>query len=122
LRNDRECKVVDPFNCLQQNWPHRGIQRINWPANNEHTLIPVTATMIHSAVWDSERFVLKDGRRLHMVMVVGAVGNFRVNIKHVQIDGDDGTGLVRVTVWKEQKECMAQHQIIHECSSNYIFM
>ncbi len=28
--------------------------------NGEHTLIPVTAKMIHSAVWDSERFVLKD--------------------------------------------------------------
>ncbi len=31
--------------------------------NGEHTLIPVTARMIHSAVcvWDSKRFVLKDG-------------------------------------------------------------
>ena len=29
--------------------------------NGEHTLIPATAKMIHSAVWDSERFVLKDG-------------------------------------------------------------
>ncbi len=29
--------------------------------NGEHMLIPVTAKMIHSAVWDSERFVLKDG-------------------------------------------------------------
>ncbi len=28
--------------------------------NGEHTLIPVMAKMIHSAVWDSERFVLKD--------------------------------------------------------------
>ena len=51
--------------------------------NGEHTLIPVTAKMIHSAVWDSERFVLKDGQPLHMVKLVGAVRNFRVNIKHV---------------------------------------
>ncbi len=29
--------------------------------NGEHMLIPVTAKMIHSAVWDSERFILKDG-------------------------------------------------------------
>jgi hypothetical protein len=29
--------------------------------NGEHKLIPVMAKMIHSAVWDSERFVLKDG-------------------------------------------------------------
>jgi hypothetical protein len=35
--------------------------------NGEHTLIPVTAKMIHSAVWDSERFVLKDGQLLHIL-------------------------------------------------------
>ncbi len=29
--------------------------------NGEHTLIPVTVKMIHSAVRDCERFVLKDG-------------------------------------------------------------
>jgi hypothetical protein len=27
--------------------------------NGEHTLIPVTAKMINSAIWDLERFVLK---------------------------------------------------------------
>ncbi len=76
------------------------------------------AKMIHSAVWDSERFVLKDGRLLHMVKLDGAIGNFRVNIKHVQINVEDGMGLVRVILWKEQKECMAQRQMIHECNSN----
>jgi hypothetical protein len=39
--------------------------------NGKHTLIPVTARMIHSAVWNSKRFVLKDGRLLHMVKLVG---------------------------------------------------
>jgi hypothetical protein len=29
--------------------------------NGEHTLIPVMAKMIHSAVWECERLVLKDG-------------------------------------------------------------
>jgi hypothetical protein len=86
--------------------------------NGEHTLIPITAKMIHSAVWDFERFVLKDGQPLYMVKLVGAVRNFRVNIKHVQIDVEDCTGLVRVILWKEQKECMAQRQMIHECNSN----
>ncbi len=62
--------------------------------NGKHTLILVMAKMIHSAVWDSERFVLKDGQPLHMVKLVGAVRNFRVNSKHVQIDVEDGTGLV----------------------------
>jgi hypothetical protein len=62
--------------------------------NGEHTLIPVTAKMIHSAVWDFERFVLKDSQLLHMVKLVSAVRYFRVNIKHVQIDLEDGRGLV----------------------------
>ena len=64
--------------------------------NGEHTLIPVTVKMIYSAVWNGEWFVLKDGRPLHMVKLVGAVRNFRVNAKHVQINLEDGTGLVRV--------------------------
>jgi hypothetical protein len=48
--------------------------------NGEHTLIPVTAKMIHSAVWNSKRFVLKDGQPLHTVKLVGAIRNFHVNI------------------------------------------
>ncbi len=64
--------------------------------NGEHTLIPVTTRMIHSAVWNYERFVLKDCQPLHMVKLVGAVRNFCENIKHVQIDVEDGTGLVQV--------------------------
>ena len=60
---------------------------------------------------------LKDRRPLHLVKLVGAVRNFRVNIKHVQIDVEDGTGLVRVILWNEQKECTAQHQMIYECNS-----
>ncbi len=38
--------------------------------NGEHTLIPVMVRMIHSAVWNSKRFVLKDGQPLHMVKLV----------------------------------------------------
>jgi hypothetical protein len=86
--------------------------------NDEHTLIPVMAKMIHFAVWDSERFVLKDGRPLHMVKLVGAVRNFLVNIKHVQINVEDGTGLVRVILWRNKKECMAQRHLIDECNSS----
>ncbi len=71
--------------------------------NNEHTLIPVTAKMIHSVVWDSERFVLKDRRPFHMVKLVGAIRNFRGNVKHVKIDVEDGTGLVRVILWRNKR-------------------
>ncbi len=86
--------------------------------NGEHMLIPVTAKMIHSAMWDSESFVLKDGQPFHMVKLVGAVRNFCVNIKHVQINVEDGTGLVRVILWRKEKECTAQRCLIDECNSN----
>jgi hypothetical protein len=67
--------------------------------NGEHTLILVMVKMIHSAVRDFKLFVLKDGQLLHMVKLVGAIRNFHVHIKHVQIDLEDGTGLVRVILW-----------------------
>jgi hypothetical protein len=85
--------------------------------NGEHTLITVMAKMIHSAVWDLERFVFKDGRPLHMAKLVGAVRNFCVNIKHVQINVDDGTGLVPVILWRKKKST-AQRCLIDKCNSN----
>jgi hypothetical protein len=75
--------------------------------------------MIHSAVWDLERFVLKDGRPLHMVKLVGAIRNFHGNIKHVQIVVEDGTGLVGVILWRNKRECMAQHCLLDKCYSNH---
>jgi hypothetical protein len=86
--------------------------------NGEHTLIPVTAKMIHSAVWDLERFVLKDGRLLNMVKLVGAVRNFRGNIKQVQTNVEDGTGLVQVILWRNKREYTAQHCLLDKCNSN----
>ncbi len=53
-----------------------------------------------------------------MVNLVGAIRNFRENIKHIQINVEDGTGLVRVILWRKEKECTAQRQMIHECNSN----
>jgi hypothetical protein len=86
--------------------------------NGEHTLIPVMVKMIHSAVWECKRLVLKDGQPLHMVEFVGAVRNFSVNTKYVQIDVEDGSGFVRVILWKKERECTAQHCLIHKCNSN----
>jgi hypothetical protein len=53
-----------------------------------------------------------------MVKFVGAVRNFSVNTKYVQIDVEDGMGLLRIILWREQKECTAQRWLIHECNSN----
>ncbi len=69
----------------------------------EHTLIPVTMKMIHSAVWECERYVLNDGQPLHMIKFIGAVRNFCVHTKFVQIDVEDGTGLVQVILWRKKK-------------------
>jgi hypothetical protein len=90
--------------------------------NGEHMLIPVTAKMIHSTVWKCERLVLKDGRSLHMVKFVGAVRNFSVNTKYVQIDVEDGMGLVQVILWREKNECTAQHQLIPNVTVIVIFV
>ena len=42
-----------------------------------------------------------------------------MNIKHVQIDVEDGTGLVQVILCRKEKECMAQHCLIDKCNSNH---
>ncbi len=43
-----------------------------------------------------------------------------MNTKYVQIDLEDGTGLVRVILWREQKECTAQRWLIKECNGNHL--
>ncbi len=53
-----------------------------------------------------------------MVKLVGAVRNFCVHDKHLQIDLEDGTGLLRVVFWQKQKECTAQRHLIDKCNSN----
>ncbi len=87
--------------------------------NGEHTLIPVTVKMIHSAVRDCKRFVLKDGQPLHMVKLVGAVRIFWMHDKHAQIDLEDGTGLLRIIFWRKQKECTDQRHLIDKCNGNH---
>jgi hypothetical protein len=58
-----------------------------------------------------------------MVKFVGAVRNFSVNTKYVKIDVEDGTELVRVILWRNEKECTAQRQLIHKCNGIcYIFV
>ncbi len=86
--------------------------------NGEHTLIPVTAKMIHSAVSICNKFVLRDGRPLNMVNLVGAVRNNHENTKNIMIDGEDWTGFVRVIVWRYEKECKAALVLSCKCKGN----
>jgi hypothetical protein len=76
--------------------------------NCEHTLIPVTTKMIHSAVYKCKRLFLTDGQPLHMFMFFGAVRNYSENMKNVMINAEDGTGLVQVIPWQKENECMAE--------------
>jgi hypothetical protein len=99
--NGNQCLEDEPF--IDERKPSSMMVAKVVLNNGEQTLIPVTAKMIHSAVWDSEKFVLKDGPPLHMVKLAGAIRNFCVNIKHVQIDVEDGTGLLRVILWRKIK-------------------
>ncbi len=47
----------------------------------EHTLIPVTVKMIHSAVSKCNRFFLRGGSPLHTIKLVGAVRDYHENKK-----------------------------------------
>jgi hypothetical protein len=78
--------------------------------NCEHTLIPVTAKMIHSAVYECKRLFLTDGQLLHMFMFFGAVRNYSKNMKNVMINAEDGTGLVQVILWRKENECAAEQR------------
>jgi replication factor A2 len=53
-----------------------------------------------------------------MVKLVGVVRNFCVHDKHVQIDLEEGTGLLRGIFWRKQTECTAQRHLIDECNGN----
>jgi hypothetical protein len=96
IKNGNANQVVNDEPFVEERKPSSMMAVKGYLHNGEHTLIPVMVKMIHSAVRDCERFVLKDGRPLHMVKLVGAVRNFCVHDKHVQIDLEDDTGLLRV--------------------------
>jgi hypothetical protein len=112
-------RVVDDKPFIEERKPSSTMAVKGVLNNGEHMLISVAVKMIRSAIWDCKQFVLKDGQQLHMVKLVGAVRNFRVHVKQVQIDLEDGTGLVRVILWQKQKECTAQHHLIDRCNGNH---
>ncbi len=35
---------------------------------------------------------------------------------------EDGTGLVRVILWRKEKECTEQHRLIDKCNSNHYIL
>ena len=63
-------QVVDDKPFIDKRKPSSMTARKGNLNNGEHTLIPVTVKMIHFAVRDCKRFVLKEGRPLNMVKLV----------------------------------------------------
>ncbi len=41
-----------------------------------------------------------------------------MNIRNVMIDMEYGTGLVQVILWWKEKECTAEHWLIHKYNGN----
>jgi hypothetical protein len=54
--------------------------------------------MINSAVSEDNQFVLKDGRPLHLVKVVGAIVHYHEYWNNDVIGIEDGTGKIRVVL------------------------
>jgi hypothetical protein len=77
--------------------------------NGEHTLIPVTVKMIYSAVRDCKRFVLKDGRPLHMVKLVESSGRLCFSV---------GSNYNRKKLQPEKKVQSSGRQL--ETGKNYV--
>ena len=73
---------IDEEPCINKRKPLSTTVEISYLNNGEHTLVPVTTKMIHSAIYECKRLVLKDGQLLHMVKFVGAVRNCSENTKN----------------------------------------
>jgi hypothetical protein len=89
--------------------------------NGEHTLIPVMVKMIHLTVSKGNRFFLKDGRPLHMAKLAGAVLNYDEDTKNIKIILEDGTGIVKVILWHNQKECSVAVALYVHVKAKVIF-
>ena len=86
---------------------------------HKQTLIPVTMKMINSAVSDDNQFVLKDGRPLHLVKVVGAIVHYHEYWNNDVIGIEDGTGKIRVVLARCQNlECSGVKELYRKCTIN----
>ena len=80
-------------------------------------LIPVTMKMINSAVSEDNQFVLKDGRPLHLVKVVGAIVHYHEYWNNDVIGIEDGTGKIRVVLARcHNLECSGVSSIVNALS------
>ena len=73
--------------------------------------------MINSAVSEDNQFVLKDGRPLHLVKVVGAIVHYHEYWNNNVIRIEDGTGKIRVVLARcHNLECSGVSYIVNALS------
>jgi replication factor A2 len=85
---------------------------------DEQTLQPCTIGMILSALPegnDSGSLELSDGRKLHHVVIVGAVKECTQNSTNALYEIEDGTGLIVVKQWVDQNDCAAKYEMRQKC-------
>ncbi len=82
--------------------------------------------MVHSALGDPSGgtdLSLADGRPLHMVKLVGAVRQHEERSTNVFIDIKDGTGLIQVKVWvNERDKCSMASSLRWDALTDHAYM
>ena len=108
----------DPFIDEDRKPPSKSVP-IGDKKTHEQTLIPVTTKMIKSDVSEDNQFVLKDGRSLYLVKVVGAVVHYHEYWNNDVIGIEDGSGKIRVVLAHCQNlECSGVKELYRKCAIN----
>jgi replication factor A2 len=92
---------------------------------DEQTLIPVTVGMVLSSSDDGEgsgNLMLRDGRKLSQIKLVGAVRQFNDYSTNVVYEIEDGTGLVEVKQWIDDGDCTAMSEMRQEALKDNIYV
>lgn len=85
----------------------------NRKSYDEQTIQPCTIRMLLNALPeggsdDTGSLELSDGRKLHHVVIVGAIRDFTDNSTNTEYQIEDGTGLIIAKQWIDNNDCAAK--------------
>lgn len=93
---------------------------------DEQTLIPVTIAMAFQASSDSsggnDTLMLKDGRPLHQVKIIGAVRHAEVQSTNIMYTIEDGTGAIDVKQWADDNDAEAIGEMKRQSARDGIYV
>lgn len=90
---------------------------------DEQTLIPVTIRMALASHPDSEGTLqLEDGRKLFHIRLVAAVRSVEDFSTNVLYNVEDGTGLIEVKQWLDDKDCTATVEMRQATLKEHIYV